>query len=65
MPAFRIASEVIPVSPDEPRSCWNEVVGSSVIVAGFPIPDRFLHQTGLEIPLEVMASLGGMRLDTA
>jgi hypothetical protein len=64
MPAFRIASEVIPLSPDEPRSCWNEVVGSSVIVAGFPIPERFLDETGLEIPLEVMASLGGMRLAT-
>ena len=64
LPTFHIASEVEPLDPDEPKSCWNEALGGSVIVAGFPIPERHHRESGLEIPLEIMAGLGAIPLAT-
>lgn len=64
IPTFRISSEIVPLSPQEPRCCWNEVVGRSVIVAGFPIPERFRGEIGLELPIQVMAGLAGVPLAT-
>ncbi|CZR65722.1 uncharacterized protein PAC_15622 [Phialocephala subalpina] len=61
---FHISSEVLPLTSEDPGSCWNEVVGSSTIVTGFPIPERHNNEKGLELPLEVMAGLGGVPLAT-
>ena len=55
---------MVSLGPDEPRSCWNEALGSSVIVTGFPIPERHHGETGLEIPFEIMAGLGAVPLAT-
>jgi hypothetical protein len=61
---FQISSEVVPLTSDDPGSCWNEVVGNSTIATGFPIPVRINNEKGLELPLEVMAALGGVPLAT-
>jgi hypothetical protein len=61
---FRISTEVVPLTSDDSGSCWNEVVGNSTIVTGFPIPERVNNEKGLELPLEVMAALGGVPLAT-
>ena len=61
-PAFAVAAEIVSLDPEEPRSCWNEILRSSIIVAGFPIPERSLSEVGLEIPLDIMARLGGVPL---
>jgi hypothetical protein len=61
---FHISNEVLPLTSCDPGSCWNELVGSSTIVAGFPIPERRNNEKGLELPLEVMAGLGGVPLAT-
>ena len=39
-------------------TCWHHLVRNPVIVKGFPIPRRGNEERGLEIPLELMASLG-------
>ncbi|KAF4185071.1 hypothetical protein CNMCM7927_007096 [Aspergillus lentulus] len=42
--------------------CWHNLFGSPVVVEGFPIRRRVeQHSKGLEIPLEIMASLTGTR----
>ncbi|KAL7658266.1 hypothetical protein ACMYSQ_004399 [Aspergillus niger] len=42
--------------------CWHKLFGSPVVVEGFPIRRRVeQHSKGLEIPLEMMASLAGTR----
>jgi hypothetical protein len=64
VPAFQITYEVVPLSAQEPRSCWNKLVGSSVIATGFPISERLLNETGLDVPLEIMAALAGIPLAT-
>jgi len=61
---FQISSEVVPLTSDDPGSCWNEIVGNSTIVTGFPIPERINNEKGLELPLEVMAAFGGIPLAT-
>jgi hypothetical protein len=63
-PEFQVSCEVISLDNDEPRSCWNALVGNSVIAIGFPIPTRLCNETGLELPLEIMASLGAAQLAT-
>lgn len=64
VPTFSITYEVVPISAQEPRSCWNDFVGNLVVVPGFPVSERLLDETGLELPLEIMACLGGMPLIT-
>lgn len=44
--------------PEGEKSCWHDLFVNPVIVHGFPIPDRG-EERGLEIPLQMMASLGG------
>lgn len=61
---FKVSSEVLPIEPKEPGGCWNEVLGNSAIVTGFPIPERENSQHGLELPLEVMAELGEVPMAT-
>jgi len=45
---------------DEPR-CWYNLFGNPVIVMGYPIPRRSIPDTGLEISLEMMATLARAR----
>lgn len=39
--------------------CWNALFRNPVIVKGYPIPRRTEWNTGLEIPLSMMAKLAG------
>ncbi|KAI9832643.1 MAG: hypothetical protein M1819_004228 [Sarea resinae] len=45
----------------ESRSCWHPLFESPTIARGFPIQKRFHGEVGLELPLEIMAALGGAR----
>jgi hypothetical protein len=37
--------------------CWHQLFRNPVVVRGFPIPRRAIGDTGLEIPLDIMAGL--------
>jgi hypothetical protein len=41
--------------------CWYALFRNSVIVKGFPIPARLKEDTGIEMPLNMMAGLAGTR----
>lgn len=45
----------------EDQSCWFPLFANPVIARGFPTAHRNHHEVGLEIPLEMMAALGGVR----
>ncbi|CAG9983193.1 unnamed protein product [Clonostachys byssicola] len=49
--------EKIPVTPATNGQCWQAVFKAPVIVRGYPIPQRGEWNTGLEIPLDIMAML--------
>ncbi|KAJ4160352.1 hypothetical protein NW754_003477 [Fusarium falciforme] len=49
--------EKIPVTLTTNGQCWQAVFRNPVIVRGYPIPQRAEWNTGLEIPLNVMAGL--------
>ncbi|CAH0044839.1 unnamed protein product [Clonostachys solani] len=49
--------ENIPVILDTNGQCWQAVFKCPVIVRGYPIPRRAEWNTGLEIPLNIMAKL--------
>ena len=44
----------------ELEHCWHQMFQSFVIAIGFPIPNRE-HQKGIELPLELMLTLGRVR----
>ena len=44
----------------EVEHCWHQMFQSFVIAIGFPIPNRE-HQKGIELPLELMLTLGRVR----
>jgi hypothetical protein len=46
---------------DGMKSCWNALIGHSVLVAGYPIPLRPESITGLESQIGVLSSLIGIR----
>ena len=49
-------------SPDDrDQSCWLPLFSNPVIARGFGIPEREDGEQGLEVPLEIMAALGGAR----
>ena len=49
-------------SPGErDQSCWLPLFSNPVIARGFRIPERENGEQGLEVPLELMAALGGAR----
>ncbi len=50
---------------EEDRSCWFPLFTNPVIARGFPVPKRENGEQGLEVPLEMMAALGGARYVTA
>lgn len=45
----------------EDQSCWFPLFTNPVIAHGFPTAHRNDHEVGLEIPLAMMAALGGAR----
>ena len=45
----------------EEQSCWLPIFTRAVIAHGFPVPGRENGEQGLEIPIEMMAALGGAR----
>lgn len=58
--AYRIEFTLEAV-PQPPRNvngqCWHDIFRNPVIVKGYPIPRRVEWNTGLEIPLNIMARL--------
>ena len=46
---------------EEERSCWHPLFANPVIARHFPTAERRNDEVGLEIPLEMMAALGGAR----
>jgi hypothetical protein len=55
--AFRIRFAVCPLKENE-VSCWHNLFVNPVIACGFPISKR-AEEVGLEIPISIMAALGG------
>ena len=45
----------------EDQSCWFLLFANPVIARGFPTAHRNHDEVGLEVPLEMMAALGGVR----
>ena len=43
------------------KSCWLSIFKNPLIARGFPVPNRENGEQGLEIPIEIMAALGGAR----
>lgn len=41
--------------------CWRHLFRNPVVVKGYPIPRRSMYDTGLEIPLNIMARLAQTR----
>ena len=58
-PYFRLSFSLSALNEKE-SSCWNSLFTSSVIANGFPIAERG-QTVGLEIALEMMAALTGVR----
>lgn len=58
--AFRIRFKTSPL-PEHEKICWHPLFNNPVIARGFPIPERSGNEVGLEIPIEIMAALGGAR----
>ena len=48
-------------SPVRVESCWVSLFNNPVIAQGFPVPERSNSERGLELPVELMATLGGGR----
>ena len=48
-------------SPVHVDSCWVSLFNNPVIAQGFPVPERSNSERGLELPIELMATLGGGR----
>ena len=48
-------------SPVRVESCWFSLFNNPVIAQGFPVPERSNCERGLELPIELMATLGGAR----
>ena len=48
-------------SPVSEKICWLALFNNPVIAQGFPVPERSNSERGLELPIELMATLGGGR----
>lgn len=59
-PQFQVTYSTSEVSEEE-QSCWLPIFTNAVIARGFPVPEREDGEQGVEIPLEIMAALGGAR----
>jgi hypothetical protein len=61
-PSFVLGFKREKINPKERAglgTCWHKVFKNPVIVRGFPILARNNDERGLEIPLNIMATLGG------
>jgi hypothetical protein len=58
-PNFDIRFSLKPLRKQE-TTCWHPLFSNPVLASGFPIPQRG-PEVGLEIPLPMMAALGGVR----
>ena len=47
--------------PEAEESCWISLFSNPTIAQGFPVRKRDNEEQGLELPLEMMAALGGAR----
>ncbi|KAJ3574708.1 hypothetical protein NPX13_g4272 [Xylaria arbuscula] len=56
-PTFCVNVRLLPIAQKEHASCWNSLVGSAIIVIGFPIRDREPIEKGLDIAVAAMATL--------
>ena len=56
----RFETDTVSIDEDEDRLCWHSLTGDTVITSGFPITDRGQEDKGLQIPLKIMAALGGI-----
>jgi hypothetical protein len=61
---FQIKYEITTLDSRELSSCWNDLVGDSVVVAGFPFAQRDSSAIGLEVPLQIMATIADIPLVT-
>lgn len=57
---FNVTFDTSELSNEE-QSCWLPLFANPVIARGFPVPERQNGEQGLEVPLEIMAALGGAR----
>lgn len=57
---YKIRTQLANIEEDEEHLCWLSLVGDSVIISGFPIARRESDNKGLQIPIEIMAGLGGV-----
>ena len=57
---YEITTQIADIEKDEEHLCWLSLVGDSVIISGFPIARRDSDNKGLQIPIEIMAGLGGV-----
>ena len=52
--------DIVGIDEDEGQLCWHSLTGDSVITSGFPTAGRGQEDKGLQIPLGIMAALGGI-----
>jgi hypothetical protein len=60
--SFKLEYELLSFDSDEIKLCWHSLIGDSVVATGFPIPERSHDDKGLQIPVEIMAALGGVSI---
>ncbi|KAF2972247.1 hypothetical protein GQX73_g1229 [Xylaria multiplex] len=56
---FKVERNFAPLQPIE-DPCWIPLFSNAVLAWGFPIPER-LGETGLEISIDLMAAIAGVR----
>jgi hypothetical protein len=61
---FTINYNVIPLEIGEATSCWNDLLGDSVIAHRFPFAQRDPGAVGLEVPLQIMGTIADVPLAT-
>ena len=61
---FSLEYEVMSLDRLGTTSCWNDLVGDVVLVAGFPIPKRPSDAVGLEASLVLIGALADIPLAT-
>jgi len=60
--SFELEYDVVSFDKDEIQLCWHFLIGDSVVATGFPIPERSYDDKGLQVPIEIMAALGGVSI---
>ena len=58
---MKVKYEKSPVSSVCEGTCWLSLFNNPVIAHGFPVPERSNSERGIELPIELMATLGGGR----